>query len=184
MSDNLPEFHSVAHLRQQAALYAGGLFDRPWHQSLPIPTSRNQQLEIAFLYSHAEIVEPQQGMKIWPPRFIAYIAPATAKLELIRSVMPSTFELNHNPEQSLGSWRSPAECLDDEFLTDLARFLQLFDQLLPHFAIRTPITSANIAESVEEFRKVYARIREGALLEYYAKLAPAFLEWGKFGSSK
>jgi hypothetical protein len=169
---------SIATLRDTAQLYGSSLLGREMHQSYPLPFYANQNLYLRFLYSHAEIIEAGEGLKIWSPQYAVSIAATNGKLENVQFVTPESFGLNDSPDQPIGRYLSLAERLTDSvFLTNEIKFLQSYDQLLPFFASNIPSSNPKAGNAIKEFREYFMQVMEQPLLPYYRVIAKDFLQW-------
>ncbi len=177
MSAKAPSLMSVADLRQRARRYAGSLLGGCVHQSFPFPTGLRGGLLIVFFYGRAEVVEPREGLKLWAPRYAAFLSPATGGLEAIRAVTPADAGVSQSTDAPVGSWLTPAHCQQEEFLTRLGQLLAAWDEVLPAYAAGASSESPALAGPLGQLRALLPALLERPLVPYYRWAARPFLEW-------
>jgi hypothetical protein len=172
-----PKILSVVNLVERSKLYGAALVGTSVHQSLPIPAQDEGRSRVGFLYARAEVAEPGEGLKIWPPHYAAFINPADGQLERVRAVCPEDFGRNDDPEAPIGKYMVPAELAKEEVMTGFAKFYQAFDTLLPEFLAGTAHADEDLKRHANAFRYAFRSIREEPLRDYYASLGKTYFAW-------
>ncbi len=176
MSAKPSEYISVAHLCALGKTYVAGAMGPGVHQSFPLPVLLERKLAVLFLFSRAEIVEPKAGCQIWPPQRLAYLCATTGNVLQVRSLDRGAAAAQNSSEAPLGSWLTPVDRMQDEFLTLQSQLLQSLDAVLPAFALSAAVG----AEQQPAFRLLRDRLvgfLEPPLLPYYKSYAGPFLQW-------
>ncbi|MDH5378314.1 MAG: hypothetical protein OEX00_08330 [Gammaproteobacteria bacterium] len=171
------KFLSVIQLKDRAEMYGAELIGELTHQSLPIPIMRDNALKIAYFYSHAEIVEPREGLKIWPPAYVGIVDAMSGMLEQIKTVSPENFSRNDDVTKPLGSYLTHPQRLEGGFLSSATRLYQSLDQLLPEFVNNHLELTEQAMEAVKMFKKEFDAISEKSLLPYYRHFGEDFFRW-------
>jgi hypothetical protein len=157
--------------------YASATLPRASYVSVPVPILQKGKLRVAALLGRGEIVEPQQGLQLWPPSHVAYVDCRSGRLELLRAVTPGDFGRTDDPLKPLGASRPPVERQAPEFMNAMALFLQSCDAALPYFADPPGRRSPAAADAARELAALFSQVAEAPLLPYYEALSPAFFEW-------
>jgi hypothetical protein len=177
MEKALPPLVSITKLVQRAELHPGGALPPNSHRSYPIPSAGAEGLRVAFLYSPAAIVEPQAGLQIYPPTYVAFFQAETGMFEELKSVTPAEFGLNVALDQPLGSYLTPAHRLSAEFLTKQVRLFQDYDLLMGAFAASLSVVSEEVKNGAIEFKSLFPQVAEAPLRPCYQSLGQHFFSW-------
>lgn len=172
----LPKLMSIVHLVESAKRYTTGALPDIQHQSLPIPFPSPEGLRIAFLYCSSAIVEPGKGLQLKQPGYIAFFIAETGAFDELKLFTPEEWGLPAE-EGWMGSYLTPAERMDPEFLTKLIRLWQRYDAILPSFAIAKTDVSAEVRKAATQFFRMFEDVTESALMPYYQAVAKEFLSW-------
>lgn len=148
------------------------------HQSFPIPVRGGRRgLQMYFLYCPAKIENPEQGLTLWPPTYVAILDAVTGKMEEIRKLTIGEFGPRHSPEQRLGHCRTPGQMMEDEFLVKLATWFQAVDVLLPLFFNRAYGLSLEEQEEARKLTRLNAELLEPPLAAYYQAIGKEYFDW-------
>jgi hypothetical protein len=147
------------------------------YRSLPMPCNDPKGVRVAFLFGKAEIEEPKDGLRIWPPSHIAYHDPKNGRFLKLRPVTSAEFGLKHPADVPLGLSMTEGQRAAPEFLSWKAAWYQAFDALLPHFLARTVKLPSDAWGMIADFKEVFSRICEPPLLPYYHSVGGEFLAW-------
>lgn len=177
MEKELPPFVSIVKLIQKAELHPGAALPIHSHRSYPIPCAGADGLRVAFLYAPAAVVEPQAGLQIYPPTYIAYFQAETGMFEELKSVTPGELGLNVPQDRPLGTYLTPAHRLAAEFLTKQVRLYQDYDLLMGPFAAFLFSVSPQVKKAAAEFKSIFPQIVEVPLAPCYEMLGRNFFGW-------
>jgi hypothetical protein len=173
----LPQLMPVAKVVQQARLHPAQILPQLTHQSCPVPMRGSRGgLQLVFFYCHAEIVEPRDGLKLWPPAYVAYLDAVTGKFEELKSVTPEDFGQKHPPDKVMGKYLTVPQRLDAAFLDKEVKWFQAYDVILPCFAARQFGLPEQV-QAAKEFARLMPEILETPLMPYYKVVADEFFAW-------
>jgi len=171
------ETTSVVRITQAAQLYSSSVFSAHTHQSLPIPVLAEKELFIGFLYSHAEIVEPGEGLKLWAPSYIAYVEANTCEFHQLAAVNPGSFGFSDPTDSPIGSYFAPAEQQGKKYLTGKVRLMQAYDLVLTSYLRAIDRDKPEIVEQRQEFCELFSELSETCLHSYYLAVGKNFFTW-------
>jgi hypothetical protein len=177
MEKALPPLVSIVKLVQRAEVHPGGALPPNSHRSYPIPCAGTEGLRVGFLYAPATVVEPQAGLQIYPPTYVAFFHAETGMFEELKSVTPAEFGLNVPLDQPLGTHLTPAHRLSAEFLTKQVRLYQDYDLLMAPFAASLSVVSEEVKRSAIDFKSLFPQVAELPLRPYYQALGEHFFSW-------
>ncbi|MCP3952593.1 MAG: hypothetical protein GY697_10320 [Desulfobacterales bacterium] len=169
---------SIVSLIRSASRYTGGSLPCNY-QSYPVPFPTVRGLWVAFLYAKAEIVEPQQGLCIKPPQYIAFYSAQTGRFEELKQFQPQEYGLPAAADEWIGRCLTPAERMAPEFLTEQIKLYQFFDDLLPPFSDDPPRTDAGTPAAAAAFKEQFDRLAEQPLMPHYKGVGSHFFKWLK-----
>jgi hypothetical protein len=169
---------SVVSVVQSAKLYGASLIGGCVHQSQPLPTHYNSTVVVGVFLGRGEIMEPNHGFLIWPPKYVCFVDPVDCRLVKIQSITPKQYSINANEDKMLSpSFASPGKRLEDEFMTAQAQYLQSLDLLLPFFVAKKVTPEDNLPKLISNFEAAFDKVKEDALLPFYKAMAAPFFDW-------
>jgi hypothetical protein len=177
MPKELPKMTSIVQIIKAAALYPTVAMPDENHPSYPIPTPGAEGLRIAFLYCSAAIVEPQKGLQMKPPKYIAFFQAETGMFDELKAFIAEEWDLNPTQETWLGNYLTLPERQAPEFLTKQIRLYQSYDLLMVPFASGQAFLSDKERKAAIEFKALFEEISEKPLLPYYQAVGKQFFTW-------
>jgi hypothetical protein len=173
----LPKLTTIVYLVESAKRYTTGSLPDIQHQSLPMPFPGPEGLRVAFLYCPSAIIESGRGLQLRPPRYIAFFMAETGAFDELKLFAPEEWGLSAPEEGWIGSYLTPAERMDPEFLTKLIRLWQRYDTILPSFAIAKTDVSAEAKRAAKQFTTMFEDVAESVLIPYYRAVGKEFFSW-------
>jgi hypothetical protein len=181
MGKTAKQFESFAELNRLAnretigssASAGGGL-----RQSLPVPTRRQGQLLIAYMYFPSAFKPGLVLLK--PPRKVTWLDPSSGKLIALSTVSPADFGLAHPTNEPLPEWNFslPPGMTTKSYAELRNHFFALYNVLFEVWAT-DPFArgSSALHDAAREFLKIFDQVSEPPLLPYYDALGRDFFEW-------
>jgi hypothetical protein len=157
--------------------YPAAALPEAMHQSLPTPTFTREGFGVAFLFCQSMVVEPRNGLQLWPPSYTAIISAETGKLLRLASVSSATFNQSHPADKPMGACLTPPERLAEDYLAKLVQFYEAYDGASRWFAAREPRVSHEAKAAAAAFQQRRAEVVETPLVPYYRALSPEFFQW-------
>jgi hypothetical protein len=171
-----PELKSVVQLVKKARLYPCGALLALMHQSFPVPVPGPTGLQVAFFYGRGEVIAPREGLKLFPPTYVAFLEAETGRFVELRAVAAGEFGLPAD-DTVIGKYLSQGERLAAEFLTKEVKLYQAYDVLLPAFAAGSPVPASDVRKVAGEFNVLFPQVTEAPLQPCYQALGKAFFAW-------
>lgn len=171
---------SISDIATLAGQYVKATLPPLTQQSPPIPIGDEQDLRAAFLYFRGEVVDPERRYLVWPPSYVASFRMQDGKFEELLAVTPGSFQLDSDPDIPLGAGFAPLDKMEPGYLSELARYYQSLDALLPSFAKRAEITDM-LSPAAADATQALTKILEAPLHGFVKRLGSSFFAWLELG---
>jgi hypothetical protein len=142
-----------------------------------MPHKTPQRMTFVVMFARGEVLNPEQGLQVWPPHYSAQFGAEDAKFLEIRSVQPGDFNLKDDPNAPIGPAPALQVKLEAEYLTKLLAWLQAMDALMPAFVAGQAALPPNSKQTARDAQKLYEAVAEPPLKPYYAFVASSFFTW-------
>ena len=169
---------SISDIVTLAGQYVRATLPPLTQQSPPIPWGSEQDLRAAFLYFRGEVVDSERRYQVWPPSYVASFRMEDGKFQELLAVTPASFKLEIDPDIPLGAGFAPLDKMEPAYLSELARYYQSLDVLLPSFSKRTEITE-KLRPAATDAQQALTKILEAPLHGFSARLGHSFFNWVK-----
>lgn len=165
-----------------ARVQAGEFLPDEAGQSFPIPIIHPNGAKFIFLFylSH----NSPNGSQIYPPDYLVRINLSTGKAEERKAVVPSDFAQSYNTNEPIGIFVLPDGMSVYEYLDKRKRLFELYDILIPEFAMKQPTSNLNTKKYAVEFIGLFSTLREPPLTAYYSAIGKEFFDWVKRSGSQ
>ncbi len=176
--DPMPVLLPISKVIEQARLHPLAVMPKYTHQSFPIPVRGGRRgLQMYFLYCPAKIEDPQKGLSLWSPKYLAILDAYTGQMNEIRKISTGELGPRHSSDQHLGYCRTPGQAMEDEHLLKLANWYQAFDIISPLFVARSYGLTAEEQEVARKLTKLNADLFEPPLNIYYQAVGREYYDW-------
>lgn len=167
---------SISEIVRLASNYVGAALPPLTHQSPPIPVRTERDIAVAFLYYHGEVVDAQKKFQVWPPSYLASFRLGDGQFQEIVAFTPSAIGFDHDLAVALGTGFSPPEKMNPSYISQLARYCQSVDLLLPTFSAQAKIAD-DLRSAAKDAVGSLSAILEPPLRPFVERVGSNFFRW-------
>jgi hypothetical protein len=161
----------AATLRQTSNVLGSG-----YRQGLPVITLHNGKPILKVIICEFLIGRPE-GTLVKPPSYLALANLETSSLIELRAVDAADFDQPEPDSDFLDPFLYPLEFTPEMMHQQRNEMFATWDDVLPLYLKRAPLSSRQQAQAVERARKYFTALSEPPLRPYYETIGHDFFHW-------